>query len=332
MSDFPKNIVINGGSGFIGTNLVEYFNAKGWQVLNLDINPPRNTKHQPYWQQVDILNRDQLIEAIRDFSPSVLLHFAARTDLDEKQDLRGYNANMDGVRNIMAAVQATLSIQRTVIASSQLVCKIGYKPKDEQDYCPTTLYGESKVITERIVRETGTIGSTWTLVRPTSIWGPWFDVPYKNFFETIQNGYYVHPGGIQAFKGWGFVLNSVFQVDKLIHAPAEKIHQKTFYLADYEPLVLREFANLIQQAMNVRPIISVPYWLLRAVGWGGDLLQKFGWKNPPLTSFRLHNIVTNEVQDLNPLERIAGELPYSVAEGVRLTVDWMNKSNNPEMD
>ena len=324
MENQSRNILITGGSGFIGTNLVENYLAKGWSVLNIDIRPPRNPKHQPCWRNIDILDRDTLIEIVRDFSPSVLLHFAARTDLDEQLGLDGYNANTDGVRNVLAAIQLTPSVKRTIIASSQLVCKLGYQPQHAEDYCPNTRYGESKVITESIVREAGEFGPAWTLVRPTSIWGPWFDVPYKNFFEIIQKGFYVHPGGIQTYKGWGFVLNTVYQVDKLIHAPAEAVHQKMLYLADHPPLLLHEFADLVQKAMNARPIPSVPYGLLKAVGRGGDLLQAFGWKNPPLTSFRLGNIVTDEIQDLTPLQQIVGELPYTPAEGVRITVEWMN--------
>lgn len=323
MENQTRNILITGGSGFIGTNLVEHYLAKDWSVLNIDIRPPRNPKHQPCWLNVDILDRDALIKVVRNFSPSVLLHFAARTDLDQQAGLDGYNANTEGVRNVLAAIKGTPTINRTVIASSQLVCKLGCQPKHDEDYCPTTRYGESKVITESIVREAGEFGPTWTLVRPTSIWGPWFDVPYKDFFETIQKGFYVHPGGIQTYKGWGFVLNTVFQVNQLIQAPVESVHQKTLYLADYPPLLLREFADLVQKAINARPIISVPSGLLKAVGWGGDVLQALGWKNPPLTSFRLGNIVTDEVQDLTPLQEIVGELPYTPAEGVRMTVEWM---------
>ncbi|MBZ5653310.1 MAG: hypothetical protein LAO18_22830 [Acidobacteriia bacterium] len=34
---------MTGGSGFIGTNLVQHFFSLGDQVLNLDIAPPRNS-------------------------------------------------------------------------------------------------------------------------------------------------------------------------------------------------------------------------------------------------------------------------------------------------
>src|SRR5512143_4371832 len=100
-----KRVIITGGSGFIGTNLVKQFLGLGWQVLNLDICPPRNPAHQAYWCNVDILQPETLTAAVQAFQPSVLLHFAARTDLDEKRDLSGYAANIEGVQNIIEAIR-----------------------------------------------------------------------------------------------------------------------------------------------------------------------------------------------------------------------------------
>ena len=48
-------VLITGGLGFIGTNLVQYYLDKGDKVLNVDIKPSRNTAYTKYWQHVDIL-------------------------------------------------------------------------------------------------------------------------------------------------------------------------------------------------------------------------------------------------------------------------------------
>ncbi len=323
-----RKILITGGSGFIGTNLVDYFVTQGWHVTNIDIKPPRNNANKYCWMNVDLLNRPQLINAITEFQPDYILHFAARTDLDEKANLEGYSANIDGVCNLIDAIRMTPSIGRVILASSQLVCKLGYSPKDEYDYLPTTLYGRSKVLTERIIRSAADFAPCWTIVRPTSIWGPWFDIPYKSFFLSIARNQYIHPGDIQVKKQWGFVKNAVYQVDKLLEAPAEKVHKRTFYLADYEPTLLHEFADWVQQEFHSRPILKVSPMILRTAGVGGDILQRLGWKNPPLTSFRYRNIVTSEIQDLEPLRKIVGELPYSTKDGVEETVKWINQAKS----
>ncbi len=134
-------VAITGGSGFIGTNLVERFLAKGWDVLNLDVAQPRNDQQASYWKRADILDRDSIIESLSDYQPKIVLHMAARTDLDENLDIRGYAANIDGVANVIEAVRRAGSVERTLFASSRLVFEIGYTPKSEVDYKPSTLYG-----------------------------------------------------------------------------------------------------------------------------------------------------------------------------------------------
>ena len=43
-------IVITGGSGFIGTNLVQFYIEKGFDVISLDISKPRNKLHLRCWK------------------------------------------------------------------------------------------------------------------------------------------------------------------------------------------------------------------------------------------------------------------------------------------
>jgi hypothetical protein len=64
---------------------------------------------------------------------------------------------------------------------------------------------------------------------------------------------------------------------------------------------------------------------MRGLAVIGDLAKKFGMKNPPLTSFRLANLLQPMVHDLEPLEGICGPLPYSMGQGVLMAVDWLKR-------
>ena len=117
---------------------------------------------------------------MHEFQPEYIIHLAARTDLNGKS-VSDYSANIEGVENMVKISNSLASLKRVIYASSRLVCKIGYQPKSYNDFCPTTFYGESKMIGEMIVRNYTKSFYSWSIVRPTSIWGPWFDVPYRNF-------------------------------------------------------------------------------------------------------------------------------------------------------
>ena len=54
-------IIVTGGSGFIGTNLIDYYAKKNFKIFNLDIKPPQKKEHKEYWHQVDLSNYKKLI-------------------------------------------------------------------------------------------------------------------------------------------------------------------------------------------------------------------------------------------------------------------------------
>lgn len=318
-------VLITGGSGFIGTNILKTFEQAGHRLLNVDVEPPRCASQEHLWQCLDILSADELTAAVQEFAPDYVLHLAARTDMDGKT-LADYDANTWGVRNVIAAVRATPSIRRTIFMSSRLVCQIGYMPTSDTDYNATTVYGQSKVEGEKIVRTEAAGHFPWLIMRPTSIWGPWFDVPYRNFFDALRRGIYIHPAMRRALKSYGYVGNSVYQIETMLtKATDADVLNKTFYMCDYPPLEVREWTELICRNLSVRNAPSLPYSFMKLLALSGDLLKACGWLSVPLTSFRLNNILTEMVHETSDLEKLCGQLPFRLEDGVRETCDWLRQ-------
>ena len=205
-------IVITGGSGFIGTTLVAAYRGSGVSVLNVDSMPPRNQADADLWKPVDITKRASVEAASRNSVPRTCstLPLGLTCSVNNSPTMR---ANQRGVHVVLAALAEQSRMRRVVATSSRMVCRTGYQPVSDLDYCPTNAYGASKVETERLVRTTDL---PWVLARPTSIWGPWFDVPYRDFFLSVARGRYVHPAGRRIEKSFGFVGNTTWQLHKLM--------------------------------------------------------------------------------------------------------------------
>ncbi len=92
------------------------------------------------------MDRDGIRQTVAAFRPDLVIHLAARTVLDERTTSAYYAANIAGVQNLIDAVQAAGTVERTFFVLSRL-CLPGsaMKPKDDVDYQPSTLYGLSKV-------------------------------------------------------------------------------------------------------------------------------------------------------------------------------------------
>ena len=314
-------ILITGSSGFIGTNLVSHLRSDDNELCLIDINKPKVSTMNSLIHQIDIRDYNKLLKAFKEFSPQILIHLAARTDLEEKLDIKGYDVNIQGVENVIRAAENCGSLKRAIYTSSQLVCKIGYSPETFDEYYPDTLYGESKVLTEKIVRKNDGSCSTWCIIRPTSIWGPWM-WHFIDFLNLVRKGRYFHIGDAKYRKSFGYIGNFCAQVKGLIDAKPELVHRKTFYLADYEKYFLREWSVAFQEEFGAKPIRTMPLWLAYCFAGLGDKVQALGIRKFPLNSFRLNNILTEYLFDLSPIQSIVPQLPYSIRDGVHLTSNW----------
>lgn len=315
---------ITGGSGFIGTNFISLLLQNNQnKIINIDIKRPRNLNHEIFWKKINICEAEALKSVLNEFKPDYVIHLAARTDLDGTT-LDNYETNIRGVENLVNSINELQDIKRVIFFSSMLVCRLGYIPLNDHDYCPTNFYGESKVVAEKIIRKNVFPRINWTILRPTSIWGPWFDVPYRNFFDAVLKGYMILPKNFSTKRSYGFVLNTVNQMLSILHSNKDnQINSKTLYLCDYKPLSLTDWAYKIQRASNAPRLKFFPIIILKLISKIGDFLKFFGFKNPPLTSSRLKNMLTNGIVVSKSLEDICGPIKYDIDSGIKITIDWL---------
>ena len=322
-----KKIIVTGSSGFIGRWVVAQLKKEGYQVIGLDKIEPVASIIMDEHIVCNILDRDLLTSEVRRVAPDALIHLAARVDLDETTDINGYADNIDGVHNVIEAVRQTPSIRRAIYTSSQLVCRIGYVPDSDTDYCPNTLYGQSKVLTETIVREKDGGGIEWCLTRPTTVWGPYMSTHYQKMLSFIQRGLYFHAGKAKLNKSYGYAGNIAYQYSRLLTADAKSINRKTYYMSDYQPLSLREYTDGLAQAMGARRILTLPLFLARLLAVTGDVLNTVGLRRFPFNSFRLNNILTEYVFDLSRMKSVCGLLPFTQEHGIKQTAEWFLSIN-----
>ncbi|WP_372774350.1 NAD-dependent epimerase/dehydratase family protein [Mangrovibacterium sp.] len=317
-----KKILITGSSGFIGSNLSNYYITQGAELLNLDSKEPISSGSIKHWKKVDLTDLNKLSRVISEFQPDYILHFAARTDLDGNT-AEDYNANTLGTENLIKAAQGVKNLKRVIFTSSMLVCGPGHIPTHPLEYAPTTVYGESKVEMEKIIRRY-THHYSWAIVRPTSIWGPGFGVPYRNFFDMVINHSYFHIGDKAGTKTYGYIGNLMYQVDSILNAPTEEINEQVFYLGDYEPTNIKIWADEIAKQLHYK-IKTIPYPIIKCAAFAGDFFKRIGIAFP-MSSFRLKNMTTDNIVDLSNTQKIAPNLPFNKTEGIKQTLNWLKEN------
>ena len=318
-----RRLLVTGGSGFIGSNFVETVLGRGEQhLLNLDIVPPQVEAQRPFYRQLDLLDRAALRQAFAEFQPTHVVHWAGRTDMLGK-GVEDYAANHVGTENVLAAAEGLASLRHVVFTSSQFVVGPGAMPVDDLDFRPHTIYGESKVLSEKAVRAANP-RYTWTLIRPTNIWGKRHPRYPSEFWRVLKQGRYVHPGGRRVTRCYGYVGNVVEQVLRILDG-GERFRGKVFYVGD-APVDLFEWTDAFSKELIGRPVRVVPSAVLRGLARVGDLVVLAGGKFPIFTS-RFRSMTEDYVTPMEPTFAALGPSPISMIEGVRETVDWLRSQD-----
>jgi len=316
--------LITGGSGFIGTNLIDHLSDQGEHLLNVDINPPYKEEHNKYWHRLDILGKKHLCEVFFNYKPTHVIHLAARTDMDGKK-IDDYRTNFDGTINVLEAIKSTPSIERTIITSSQFVHQFKGKPEHDEDYAPHTVYGESKILTETYTRKAD-LSCIWTIIRPTNIWGPWHPRYPKEFWLVLKKGRYLHPGKQPVVRMYGYVGNVVHQIMKIFKSPPVKVNHKVFYVGD-KPINLLDWVNGFSQKLVGKKVTTVPRILVKNIAVAGDILMLCGITFP-ITSSRYKSMTTDNEISMDETFELFGDPPYSLQDGINKTVKWLIEQNS----
>ena len=309
-------------------NLIEKLNLNSnHTILNMDAFPPKDLKQKKYWKECSILDPKQVLDTFQSFKPDALIHLAARTDTDPENSLKDYEVNTTGSLNIINAIKECSEIKRAIFTSTQFVNQYHGIPKSDEDFAPHTVYGESKVIMEKMIRNAH-LKCPWTIIRPTNIWGPWhIRYPFE-FWKVLSKGLYFHPGRKPVIRSYGYVGNVVSQIISILEGPKEKIDKQVFYVGD-QPIDIYYWVNGFSLKQTGKPAKVVPRILVKILALIGDVLSVVKIKFP-LTSSRYRSMTNSNTAPMEKTYEAFGIPPYSLEKGVEETVAWM-KIYHPDL-
>lgn len=316
-----KKILITGGSGFIGVHLVAELVERGYNVINVDIRPPKDRKNLDLWREKDVNSYDDILKLHIDHKFHGIVHLAAVASQDANS-LNEFQSNIQGTRNIIRLCADHPSIEKVIFTSTQYVNLPGIVPPPSlNDYLPYGYYGESKLIGERDVRD-ALATTNWTIVRPTAIWGKYHPVLVHGLWYQIYRKRYIHPCQDKSIKPYGYVENTCWQIAELLENYAHESRHKTYYLAD-SLMTQREWVEAFCKHLGVS-FNQVPKVLIWGLSKIGDLLRHLNIDFPIYTS-RYRNLLQHNPVDIDPILQLLGKPKISFLSGVIEVTNWLKK-------
>lgn len=161
-------ILVTGSEGLIGSSLAIALTRLGIHFLGFD-----NTldPHHPFYG--DILNYDQVREAIDGVDGVVHLAAVSRVVFGEKNPKLCWDTNVEGTKHILEAALSSPKTPWVLYASSREVYgqQKTLPVEETAPLIPVNIYGESKIAAEQAVESAAKKGLKSSIVRFSNVFG-----------------------------------------------------------------------------------------------------------------------------------------------------------------
>jgi len=181
-------ILITGSNGLLGQKLIDVLSGyASTQVLATSRGDSR-LSHLPEhitYESLDITNQEEVMTVVSEFSPDVIIHTAAMTNVDQCEEERRacWEINVTAVKYLVEV--AELCDAHFIHLSTDFIFSGEEGSLDEEAIpAPVNYYGESKLAAEEIVKGSST---AWSIVRTVLVYGVTPEMSRSNIILWVKS-------------------------------------------------------------------------------------------------------------------------------------------------
>ena len=159
-----KKLIVTGGLGFIGSNLVKHLLKQGYYVINIDkvsyasnfynVKEFKNNKSYKFIK-TDISNKEKLSQIIKRFKPKCIFNLAAETHVDRSIDQSDdfIQANIKGVHTLLEILIKNRHIKLIHISTDEVFgsVKKNFRTDENSPYKPLNPYAATKAASDHLI-------------------------------------------------------------------------------------------------------------------------------------------------------------------------------------
>jgi nucleoside-diphosphate-sugar epimerase len=315
-------ILVTGGTGFIGSHLVERLVAQGERVRVLVRRAGAFEKSPVEVARGDLVSGDGIARAME--GVATVIHLAGVTKALSARDY--YEGNVEATRNLARAVAACGRDIRVAHVSSLAAIgpETGSRAVAEDDTPhPVGHYGKSKLDGERMMRE---IVPEAVILRPPVVYGP-RDTDVFQMLKSIQQGFVAELAGGER---WFSAIYAGDLVDGILAAARDpQASGRAYFLAHPKAVSWSELGGVAARIMGRNPrVVKVPVSVAYAAGFCAEAVAWFTRKPGIVSRDKVSEaICASWVCDTRRAkDEIGFEAPTGIEEGLRITLEWYREA------
>jgi nucleoside-diphosphate-sugar epimerase len=255
-------ILVTGGTGFIGSHLLDKLSALGEPARCLLRRKARPRRLPPGIEAAygDLIGGEGVEEAVR--GADTVIHLAGVTKALAARDY--YAGNVRATETLLRALAGRAIRLVHVSTLAAIGPSADGTPVDEDAQPrPLTHYGKSKLEAERVVRA---LAPDAVIVRPPVVYGP-RDTDVFQMLRSISKGWMMEIGGGER---WFSAIYAGDLVEGLL-AATRGTPGRAYFLAHPQPVSWSELGAAAARIMACQPrVVRVPPLVAYAVGLGAE--------------------------------------------------------------
>lgn len=312
-------ITIIGGSGFVGSRLIELLKKSNFETQNID--KQTSIFHPEVTTIANVLEKDKLIPLLKGTDLVVLLAAEHRDDITPVSLY--YDVNVGGMKNTLEAMDQN-GVKRIIFTSSVAVYGLNKKnPNEEHQTDPFNHYGKSKWQAEQVLQAWYKSHPDWNIniIRPTVIFGERNRGNVYNLLKQISGNRFLMVGSGQNHKSMAYVGNIVAFIEFLVKNITSDYN--IYNYIDKPDLSMNELVSHVSKVLDKHiPAVHLPVWLGMIGGYCFDLLAFITRRKLPISSVRVKKFCATTCFDSSKAFSIGFEAPYSLTVGLKNTLEF----------
>jgi nucleoside-diphosphate-sugar epimerase len=312
-------VLVTGGSGFLGINLIRHLLSKGiTDIISLDLVEFDYPEHDRIQAVVgDIRDKDAVARCME--GVNWVIHTAAALPLYTETEIM--TTDVDGTRNLVEAADASGTVERFVHISSTAVYGIpDHHPLLEDDKLDGVgPYGVAKIEAENVCLKYRDKGMCIPIIRPKSFVGPERLGVFALFYDWAKDGHNF------PMIGNGHNRYQLLDVEDLCDAIwltltlDKQVANDTFNIGAKDFTTMREdYQAVLDKAGHGKRIIGTP---AAPIIWALRILEFF--KLSPLYKWVYETACEDSFVSIEKAEKVLGYAPkYSNKDALVRNYDW----------